>query len=71
MNQHTTEISIETLQARRIAFVKARWHAEIVDQCPVHGVEDVGPLQDRQHRLIEEWMLLGCCETRKIGSRLF
>ena len=33
MNQSSTQISMETLQAGRIAFVKARWHAEIVDQC--------------------------------------
>src|SRR3546814_18821408 len=26
-------ISDETLAARQIAFVKARWHADIVDQC--------------------------------------
>jgi 6,7-dimethyl-8-ribityllumazine synthase len=33
MNRNITQISIETLEAKRIAFVKARWHAEIVDQC--------------------------------------
>src|SRR3546814_15344204 len=26
-------ISDETLAARQVAFVKARWHADIVDQC--------------------------------------
>lgn len=31
--QITPQISGETLQARRIALVKARWHGEIVDQC--------------------------------------
>jgi len=28
-------ISDETLGARRVAFVKARWHGDIVDQCQV------------------------------------
>ncbi len=33
MNQSSSQISMDRLQARQIAFVKARWHAEIVDQC--------------------------------------
>ena len=33
MNQSSSQISMDSLKARRIALVKARWHAEIVDQC--------------------------------------
>jgi len=33
MNQSSSQISLDSLKARRIALVKARWHAEIVDQC--------------------------------------
>ena len=33
--QITPRISGDTLQARRVALVKARWHADIVDQCQV------------------------------------
>ncbi len=31
--QISPRVSDETLQARRLALVKARWHAEIVDRC--------------------------------------
>lgn len=31
-NQHVAGVSDETLNARRVAFIKARWHGEIVDQ---------------------------------------
>jgi 6,7-dimethyl-8-ribityllumazine synthase len=33
MNQSFSRISDETLATRRIAFVKARWHGDIVDRC--------------------------------------
>jgi len=33
MNQSHPQIPDETLRAKRIALVKARWHGEIVDQC--------------------------------------
>lgn len=33
MTQIVTRISDEALAARRVAIVKARWHADIVDQC--------------------------------------
>ena len=33
MTQILSRISDDTLGARRVAFVKARWHGEIVDQC--------------------------------------
>lgn len=33
MNQSHPRISDDTLRARRIALVKARWHGDIVDQC--------------------------------------
>lgn len=38
MNQSRPEVSLDTLRARRIALVKARWHGEIVDQCQL-GLE--------------------------------
>lgn len=33
MHQSSFQSSLETLRSRRVAFVKARWHGEIVDQC--------------------------------------
>ncbi|MEO3430854.1 6,7-dimethyl-8-ribityllumazine synthase [Pelagibius sp. CAU 1746] len=38
MNQSHPRISDETLRSPRIALVKARWHADIVDQCQL-GLE--------------------------------
>lgn len=35
MHQSSSQASLETLKSRRVAFVKARWHGEIVDQCQV------------------------------------
>ena len=44
MNQHLTQPNADTHDARRIAFVQACWHKDIVDRCRVSFAAEMAKL---------------------------